>query len=89
VMGSEIRRVVACHAEGIDAGEFIGDLFTFRTPVRQFGVVWPPWQLTSEQVREPALKNAPPDRASYEDAMFASPGWTLSPSLPCLAFARW
>jgi len=38
---------------------------TLSAPFNQSGVVWPPWQLTFEQVRPAELYEKTPDLASY------------------------
>jgi hypothetical protein len=61
---------------------------TSIVPVRQLGVVWPPWQLTLAQVRAVLSKDGAPDLAMYVTPNAASPGGTLSASFPARAFAR-
>jgi hypothetical protein len=55
-------------------------VFTLIAPVCQFGVVWPPWQLTFEQVSAEELKEAAPVFALYVAKNATSPGGTLPPA---------
>jgi hypothetical protein len=62
-------------------------VFTLSVPVCQLGVVWPPWQLTLEQVSAVALNDAAPDLALYAAWTTASPGDTRSALFPGRALA--
>jgi hypothetical protein len=63
-------------------------VFTLIVPVRQLGVVIPPWQLTLEQVNAELLNDAVPDFAWNLAMNCASPGSTRSASFPGRALAR-
>jgi len=63
-------------------------VLTLMLPVRQLGVVFPPWQLTFAQVRAVLLNEAAPDCALYVERNAASPGATRSAFIPGRAFAR-